>query len=105
VDAAVAPGRVLVGEAEDKSAELRRGRGTAGWATGLCPVSCDASAVPAEQGVGCDDPAFAQAAGERGCDCAEQGPVVIGEFGAVDLAAQDAELVAQDDDFDVLRST
>ena len=43
-------------------------------------------------------------AGERGCDHAERTPVVIGEVGAIDLSAEHTELVAQDDDLEVLRA-
>jgi len=34
-----------------------------------------------------DEPALADVAGERGCDGAEQTPVILGQFGPVDLAA------------------
>ena len=42
--------------------------------------------------------------GERGCDDAEQAPVAIGEVGSVDLSAEHTELVAQDDDLEILRA-
>ena len=103
VDAPVAPGRVLGGEAHDQSAELDRRLVVVRVArVGLGPVAGDASAVPAQQRVGCDDPAVAAWAGERGGDRAEQGPVVVVERGSVDLAAEDGELVAQHDDLEVL---
>ncbi len=41
---------------------------------------------------------------QRGCDDAEQAPVVIGEVGAIDLSAEHTELVAQHDDLEVLRA-
>lgn len=59
LDPAVAPRRVLVGETKKQPAELGRGRGSTRWATGLGPVPGDASAVPAEQGVGGVEPALA----------------------------------------------
>jgi hypothetical protein len=60
--------------------------------------------MPSQQRLGRDDPALASLAGERGGDRAEQTPVLIVEFGPVDLSAQDHELVAKNDDLEVLRS-
>ena len=57
VDAAVAPSRVLGGEAEDESADLVRGWWPSWPSGGLCPVTGDAAPIPSEQSVGCDDPA------------------------------------------------
>ena len=87
VDAAVAPGRVLVGEAQDESADLVRGRWASWSSGGLCPVFGDALLVPSEQGVGCDDLACSVWTGECGGDRAEQGPVVVVNDGLVGLAA------------------
>lgn len=61
-----------------------------------------AGSVPAQQGLGCDDPAVAESAGECGGDGAEQGAVVVVEFGSVDLSSQHLELVAEHDDLEVL---
>ncbi len=71
----------------------------------MCPVSGDALAVPAVEGVGRDDPALASWAGECGGDGAEQGSVVVVECGSVGLAVQDAELVPKHDDLEVLGTT
>ncbi len=87
VDAAVAPGRVLGGEAEDVSTELDRGWWASRPSRGMCPMSDDASAVPVQQHFGRNDPAAASWAGERGSDGAEEGPVGVEEYGSVDLAA------------------
>ena len=57
VDASVAPGRVLGGEAKHESAELDRGGWSSWSSSGLGPVAGDALAVPAQQGVGGDEPA------------------------------------------------
>ena len=43
-------------------------------------------------------------AGERGGDLAEECSVILGEVSAVDVAAQHAKLMAQHDDFEVLRA-
>ena len=63
VDAAVAPGRVLGGEAEDEVADLVGGSWASWPSRGMGPVFGDASAVPSQEGVGCDDPALASCAG------------------------------------------
>ena len=60
------------------------------------------AALPAPQRVGFDEPGDTSWPGERNCDHAEQAPVVIGEVGAIDLSAEHTELVAQDDDLEVL---
>jgi hypothetical protein len=83
VDTAVAPGRVLAGEATD----LVRGWWVSWPSGGLCPASGYAAAVPSEEGVGCDDPACSVWSGECCGDCTEQGLVVVVECGSVDLAA------------------
>jgi hypothetical protein len=87
VDASVAPGRVLGGEAEDELADLGCGRRASRSSRGLCPVTSDAPSVPAQQCFRCDDPTASFGAGERGCDHAEQSPVLIAEGGSCGLAA------------------
>lgn len=62
-----------------------------GW---VGPVAGDSATVPSEQGVGGDEPAGSARSGERGCDGAQQRPVIVAECGSVDLAAQDGELMA-----------
>ncbi len=54
----------------------------------------DESSVPSQEGVGGDDPASSVWAGERGGDGAEQGPIIVVDFGSVDLSAEDADFVA-----------
>ena len=102
VDAAVAPGRVLSGEAQNESPDIDRGRWASRSSRGMCPVTGDAATVPLEQGVGCDDPACSTWAGERGGDRAEHGAVSVVDGGSVDLTAEDGELVAEHDDLEVL---
>jgi hypothetical protein len=55
---------------------------------GLCPVTSDASSVPAQQCFRGDEPTGAFRAGERGSDRAEQSPVVIAEGGSCGLATK-----------------
>ncbi len=66
------------------------------------PVTGDAVAMSAKQRLRCDDPAVAESAGERGRDRSEQGPVVIGQFGPIDLSSQHLKLVAEHDDLQLL---
>ncbi|MCP4961666.1 MAG: hypothetical protein GY925_20665 [Actinomycetia bacterium] len=87
VDAAVAPGRVFGGEAEDESADLDQGWWSSWSSGGMCPVAGDAATVPSQKCVWGDDPVCSLWAGERGGDGAEQGSVVVVECGSVDLAA------------------
>ena len=67
-------------------------------------MASDSAPMPSEEGVRGDEPAGSARPGERGCDPGEQGAVVVVECGSVDLAAQDGELMAEDDDLEVLGS-
>ena len=66
------------------------------------PVAGDVAAVPAQQGVGSDQPPGPAGTGEHGGDGAEQAAVGLGQRRAVDLSAQDHQLVTEHDDLDVL---
>jgi hypothetical protein len=90
----VAPGRVVGGHVDDESADLDRGGWPSGSSGGLGPVAVDSLPVPAQQGVGGDEPTGASRAGECLGDRAKHGPVVVVEFGPVVLSAQHDQLVA-----------
>ncbi len=92
VNASVAPGRVLGGEAKDDLPELDRGWWPSRSTPGLCPVTGYAAAVPAQKRVGGDEPTRAQPSGECGRDRAEQSPVVVVERGSIDLAAENVRV-------------
>ena len=64
-------------------------------------MTSDATAVPAQEGVGGDEPALAAGPGECLGDGAEQRPVSVGQRGPPVLAAEYGKLVAKDDDLDV----
>jgi len=102
VHAAVSPGRVLPCQAQDQVADLLAGRRSAGL-TRVRPLALDEAAVPGEQRARRDQPVAAQPgrqqAGQRGQD-RPVGPV---EPGLGDLAAQDGDFVAEDQDLGVLR--
>jgi hypothetical protein len=89
----VSPRRVLSGETHNQPAQLdrswRSADALAGW---VGPVSGDSSSVPAQQGLGRDDPALAQSAGECRGDRSEQGPVLVVRSGTADLAAKHDDL-------------
>ena len=87
VDAPVALGRVLRCQPENEPPYFGRGGWSAGSSGGLCPVAGDASSVPAQEGVGGDEPAGSLWTRECSCDRAEQGPVIVVEGWPVDLAA------------------
>ena len=108
VDAPVSPGWVLPSQAQDQGAD-----GPAGWGPSrvfalgdLRVVAPDQVAVPAQDGVGGDDqlqlaqPEHWKVVQEGG----QERPVRAGEVWLVDLVLQDAQLVAQGQDLDVLLS-
>ena len=66
------------------------------------PAPDDAAPLLTQQRVGGDQPPGAARSWQRGRYRAEQAPVGVTELGAVDLAAQHTELVAQHDDLKVL---
>ena len=90
----VVPGRVVGGHVDDEPADFTG----CGWPSGpsgwLGPVAGDSLPVPAQQGVGGDEPAGASGAGECVGDRAKQGPIVVVEVGLVVLSAQHHQLVA-----------
>ena len=98
VDAAVSPGRVLGRHVDDEEPDCGVGGRSTGCLAWLGPASCDASAVPTQEGVGCNEPSLAAWSGECLSDGAQQRPVVIVQRWPRCLAAEYGELVAQDDD-------
>ena len=82
VHPAVTPGWVLGCEARDELTDFRGSRRPSRSSGGLGPAAGDASAVPTPQGVGGNDPAVTTGSGERGCDWAKEGPVVVVELGS-----------------------
>ncbi len=105
LDGAVSSDRVLGGESHDQLAQFHScGRPTGSAGLRLGPVFGDTTMVPAQQRLGCDDPAVLCRFGERCGDGSEQGPVVVVDRWAIGLASQNLELVAQHDDLEVLRA-
>ena len=94
MDASIAPGRILPSEAEDEPPDFNGGGWSPWGSVELCPVSGDASAMPAQQSFRGDDPTDSAGVGERGTDRSEQGPIIIVDSGSIDLATQNGELVA-----------
>ncbi len=106
MNTAVPPCRVLGSETDNQLAQLQR----CWWSArtgglGLGPVSGDSAPVPAQQRLGCHDPAMTQPARECGCDRAKHCAIVVVDGRPVHLASQNLELVAQHDDLEVFRAS
>jgi hypothetical protein len=100
VDAAVAPVRVLLREAEYQcSGSLGDGRSTHP-AVGIGPALGDEVAVPAQQGCRLDEEVPTTLAGEQPCERGQHRSIRRLERRSMDLASEDCHLVAQDDDLD-----
>ena len=106
VDAAVSPSGVLGGQAQDELSDhgMCWWSARSGTSPGVVPFSCDESAVPRQQGRGCDreDRRPSAAGDERGQGCQPE-PI----RGAIprtraEFAAQDRVLVSQDEQLGVL---
>jgi hypothetical protein len=93
-DSSIAPGGFVGGHLDDESADLAGCGWTTGSSGGLGPVAGDSLPVPAQQGVGGDEPSGASRPRERVGDCAEQSPIAVIELWSIFLSAQHRELVA-----------
>jgi hypothetical protein len=100
VEAPVAPGEVLVCQAQDQVTELVTDR----WATGLVgigPLSGDQAAVPGQQRRGSDDAMSTQRAGEQAGQGGQDRPLRPAGPRPVDLTGQHGHLMAQDQNLEV----
>jgi len=102
VDALVAPPGILVGEADDQLLDVAVQEWPAGLAVRVGPGTGDQSSVPAQQGLGRDEEARPAGSRKHAADRGQQGPVGALEPGSWGLAAEHGELVAQDEDLQVL---
>lgn len=100
VDAAVTPGRVLLGEAEHHCSGSLGDRRSTRAAAGIAPAPGDEVAVPAQKSCRLDEEGPVTAAGEQPCERGQHRSIRPFEYRPVDLASQDCHLVAQDDDLD-----
>ena len=100
VDAAVAPGWVLLRQAE------HHGRGSLrdAWSTWPAvregPALGDEIPVPAQQGCRLDEEVSETLAGEQSCQSRQHRSICWLQHGSVDLASEHRHLVAQDHDLD-----
>ncbi|WP_236076527.1 hypothetical protein [Streptomyces coffeae] len=102
VDAPESPPRFFGSEPRDQLAQfLRQGRSARGQ--GLSPLVLDQSLVPGEQGARGDDPMATQRPRKEASEGGEQCPVRPCRHRGSNLPAQDRDLVAQDQYFDLLR--
>jgi len=104
VDAAVAPGRVLLGEAYDELFEVPRSAGPPGPALGMHPPTRGEAAVPVQQCVGGDDEPRQHPTRQEPGEAGEQSTSGLGEGGAWHMAVQYGDLVTQRDGFGFERS-
>ena len=106
VDATVAPAGVLSRQAQDKRTDGTAGRRPAGSFSARAGgvTAADEVAVPAQNGVRGDDQLQPSQswAGESVQECGEQGAVCPSQTRFAGLPLQDGELMAQDEDLDVL---
>jgi len=101
LDALVAPARVLPGQADDQLLQVLVQWRSPGSAVRVGPGAGDQPPMPAQQRVGLDEEARPADSGEDAADRGEQGAVSRLQPRAWNLAAQHAELVAQDEDLQV----
>jgi hypothetical protein len=102
VDAAVPPCRILVGQADHQGAKAG-GDGRSTGPAGLgCPAAGDELAVPAQDGGRRDQQGEASADREQSGEGGDQGAVGPGHSRAWRASSKYGELVAQDQDLDVL---
>jgi hypothetical protein len=102
LDALVAPPRVLRSEADDQLLHLRAQRWPAGVAVRVGPGACDQPPVPAQQRLRLHKEGRPSGPGQDAADRGKQGPGGGLELRTWGLAAQDGELVAKDEDLQVL---
>jgi hypothetical protein len=97
LDAAMPPGRVLVGQTQDQRPQLRIDRGPPSPGVRVGPIPGQQLAVPAQQRGRGDEERRPAGAGQQPGQGREHEPVFLAQLGAVDLAAQDRDLVSQDE--------
>jgi hypothetical protein len=102
LEALVAPVRVLGGQADDQLLDLVVQRRSSMAAMRVGPRAGDQAVMPAPQGVRGDQEARPAVAWQDAADCGEQGAVGGFQPGSWELASQDGELLAQDQDLQVL---
>jgi hypothetical protein len=104
LDALVAPAGVLLGQADDQLLHVLVECGAA-WSTmRVGPGAGDQTAMPAQQRVRPDEEARPARSRQHATDGGEQGPVCRLQPGTWELATQHGELVAQDEDLQILGS-
>jgi hypothetical protein len=102
LDWLVAPAPVLLGEADDQLLHVLVQRRASWSATRIGPRAGDQPPVPAQQRLWGDQQAGPAGPGQRAADRGKRGAVGGLQPRSWNLAAQDSELVAQDQDLQVL---
>jgi hypothetical protein len=102
VDASVSPGGVLGGQAEDQGAQAGGDGGSTGSGRLRGPAAGDQLAVPALDGGRGDEQTVASAGGEQSGERGDEGAVGPRRPRAWRASLENGELVAQDQDLDLL---
>jgi hypothetical protein len=97
-----AGGWVLGGQADDQLLDVVVQRWSSVAAMWVGPRAGDQAAMPAPQGVRGDEEARPAVAWEDAADCGEHGAVGGFQPGSWELASEDGELLAQDEDLQIL---
>ena len=101
MEALVAPTGVLGGQADNQLLQVPVEWWSSWLAVRIGPGAGDQSPVPAQQRLRVDQEAGPAGSGQRAADGGEQGSVGGLQPGSWELAAEDGELVAQDEDLQV----
>jgi hypothetical protein len=102
LDALITPARILAGQADDQLLDVGIQLRPARCKMRIGPGTCDQPPVPAQQRLGLDEEAGPAGPGQRTAEGGEQRPVGGLQRRSWDLAAEHAELVTQDEKFQVL---
>jgi hypothetical protein len=102
LDPLIAPARIFPGQPDDQLLYIWVQRRPPGLAVRVGPCAGDQPPVPAQQRVGLHEKARPAFSGQRAAEGGEQGPVGGLQPGTWGVPTQGGELVAQDEDLQVL---
>jgi len=102
VDAPIPPGRILGGQAQSQRAHSSRDGGTTRPNRWVGPVTGEELPVPAQDGGGRDDQPESATGRQQLCEHGDHGSVSPGHPRPWGASLQHGDLMAQDEDLDVL---
>jgi hypothetical protein len=103
-NALLAPARILTGQTQDSLAKAHRDRRSAGRAVRISPAPGDQISVPAQQRRRSHDEHAPRRAAQQPRQRGEKDSIGPVKIRSVSVAAEHGDLVAQDEDFDLLGS-